>query len=363
MKKSILPSIVAALAACAALTCAARVNVVHKTDIPDHDKREGLTHEKFSGKFDNCSIWLDYTLEGGRSVSRRWGDFFFGSSLGWGRWSPWWFLSVFQQGEKGDVNLLFKTRPEVFFGYSAEGADFIVAEWAAGDGKRLRLRFASYPSHRDWLFAKVEFDGVDVKRVSLDAHPGHIVAPKGRELHLTTKERDWSLAEKGAEFAASSPLILLTPRYSNERTGSKIVYDVAPVKTVSVPRCGGGIPVSFVPKKGAKSMTFAFGFFKDKDPDDQRVRFIGEEGDIIHGFLRGVDWEAAPSDVEFKESVGIALRLGVRSAELKPVVDRFKAARKACDVATVSECEAQVREMRSKAVAEGLRAFEKGKKK
>lgn len=363
-------STITALAVFAAMACAARVDVVHQADLPDPDKRSGevtkLTKEKFSGKFDNCSIWLDYTLDGGKSVSRQWGDFFFGCSLGWGghgpRWSPWGFIGVFRQTENGEANLLFKTRPETFFGYSAEGADFVVAEWVAGDGKRLRLRFATYPSHRDWLFVRVEFDGVDVKRVELSSYPGHVVPKEGRELHLTTKERDWTLASKGAEFAAASPLILQTSRCASETTGCKVVYDVEPVKTVTAPKCDGGIPVSFVPRKGAKAMTFALGYFADKEPDDQQVRFLGEDGDIIHKFLRGIDWEAAPSEGDFKASVAIALRLGVPRAELQPVVNRFKAARKACDVATVAACEAEVQKMRDDAVAAGLRAFEKSRK-
>lgn len=353
MKKRI---VLSALAAFAALSCAARVDVVHRTGLPDTAKRQGLTREKFSGKFDNCGLNLEYTIESGTNVWRQWGDYFFGLDLG-GRWNTWNFMKVFQKGEKGEFNLLSRTRPEVFFGYSAEGADFVVAEWAVGEGKRLRLRFASYPSHRDWLFAKVEFDGVDVRRVELSSYPGRIVPKEGRELHLTTKERDCSRASGKTEFAAESPLVLLTSRYASERTGGEIVYDVGRVETVSVPKCSGDVPVSFFPKKDATSMTFALGYFNDRDPDDHRARFFGEVGDIIHDFLRAVDWEAEPKTDDFKESVAIARSLGAPPAELKDVVGRFKAAHKAHDVATVAACEAEVRGMRAKAVAEGLGSF------
>ena len=359
MKKRIVLSV---LAAFAALSCAAFVNVAHKTGLPDPDKRPGLTKERFSGTFENCKLWLEYTIEDGQSVWRKWGDYFFGLDLGGGRWSTWGFMRVFRKAGKGEDNLLFLSRPEVFFGYSADGADFVVAEWDEGEGKRLRLRFASYPSHRDWLFARVDFDGVDVRRVEFSSYPGRVVPKEGRELHLTTRERDWSLAAGKTEFAAESPLVLLTSRYASERTGGKLVYDVGAVETVSAPRCDGAASVSFFPKKEAKSMTFALGYFADRDPDDLQARFFGEEGDMVHGFLRGVDWEAMPKADDFRASVAVARSLGVPAEGLKPVVDRFKAALKARDVATVAACEAQVREMRSAAVADGLRSFVTEKK-
>ena len=65
-----------ALAACAALACAAHVDVVHQAGLPDSEKRPGLTREKYSGTFDGCKLWLDYTLEGGDVVWRKWGDYF-----------------------------------------------------------------------------------------------------------------------------------------------------------------------------------------------------------------------------------------------------------------------------------------------
>ena len=366
MKKRVLPSFVAALAACAATTCAAHVEVVHQANVPDPGRRQGLTKEKFTAAFDACKFWLEYTIEDGKPVGRQWGDYFFGLNLGWapgnGGWSRWCFMRVYGRSEKGPVRTFSMVRPKLFFGYSAEGADYVVAEWDEGEGKRFRLRFATFPSFRDWLFVRAEFDGFDLDRIGLVAYPGSVYGAQGRETHLMTRERDWTLNVEAADFEPATPLVMLGSRYFDERFGNKIVYDAAPVKSVFSGKSGGDVQVDFRPKEGAKSMSFALGYYADKEPEDQRVRFLGEDGDKVHDFLMAVDWEAAPKMDVFRKSVGVARELGVPLQELKPVVDRFKTARKACDVATVAACEAQVREMRAKAVAEGLVSFSEAKK-
>lgn len=324
-----------------------------------------MTREKYSGTFDGCKLWLDYTLEGGDVVWRKWGDYFFGLALGAGPgnggWNRWCFLRVLQRTPKGLDRVVSRSRPDVFFGYSAEGADFIVGEWAGDGGKRLRLRFAAHPAHRDWLFLKVEFGGFDVERVELVAYPGNVVAPECRETHMATKERDWTLNEEGADFAPSSPLVMLYSRYFDERYGNKVVFDAAPVKSVVTGKTTSEVTLGFLPKPGAKSMEFALGYFADKDYDDQRVRFLGEDGDAIHAFLRSVDWEAVPKIDDFKLSVGIAHEMGVPLKSLKPSVDRFKAARKARDMPTLATCVEEVLAMRRETAAEGLKAFSKPK--
>lgn len=344
--------------ACAALSGVARIDVVHTAGLPD--KRPGLTREKFVGTFDACRLFAEYTREGDRIFRKQWGDYFFGLSLGYspknGGWSKWDFLQVCVRTAKGVVNVLAESRPVLFFGYSVEGADFLVGEWACADGKRLRLRFAAYPSHRDWLFLKADFDGLAVESVSLCAYPGNAAVPEGRERHLATKERDWTLNAESADFTPASPFILLYSRYVDEPFGNKVVYDAAPVRSVYAHKTASGVSVRFRPKPAATSMAFALGFFAHEDPNDQRVRFLGEDGDAIHDFLCAVDWAAIPKSDDFRMSVGIAHRLGVPRAALEPVVRRFQAARKACDVVRIAACAEEVRQLRRQAVADGLRA-------
>lgn len=345
----------------AAFACAAKIDVVRTAGLAG--PRPGLTRERFGATFDACRLFAEYTKDGDALVRRQWGDYFFGLFLGPtpknGGWSRWDFLQIQARTEKGVANVLSEATPEVFFGYSADGADFLVGEWACAGGRRLRLRFAAFPSHRDWLFLKVEFGGLAVEDVRLSAYPGNAGGAEGRERHLATKERDWTLNAESADYVPTSPFVLLYSRYVDQAFGNKIVYDVAPVRSVFSYKTGegAGVTVRFRPKADAASMTFALGFFSNGDPDGQRVRFLGEDGDAILGFLRAIDWDATPGAGDFRAMVGIARRLGVPRSALEPVAERFLAARKALDVAALASCAEEVSRLRRAAVVEGLRTF------
>ncbi len=347
------------LLAAAAVLCEARIDVVHKTHLPD--SRPGFSREKFIGTFDACSLFAEYTLQDGGIVRKRWGDYFFGLSLGYspknGGWNRWDFLRVMARTEKGLVNVLSESRPAVFFGYSANGADFLAGEWECAGGRRVKLRFAAFPSHRDWLFLKVDFGGVSVESVQLSAYPGNAAVPEGRERHLATKERDWLVNAGNVDFTPASPYILLYSRFIDDRFGNKIVYDTAPVKSVFMRKSVSALTAEFRPDAGASEMTFSLGYFAHRHPDDQLVRFLGEDGDAIYGFMKSIDWNALPGGDDFRMSVGIARSMGVSDKVLSPVVRRFAAARKARAVNEMYACAEEVLALRRQAVSEGLAAF------
>lgn len=349
----------AAFTAAAALTGEARMDAVHKAGLPD--QRPGFSRERFIGTFDNCSLFAEYTFENGKIVRKRWGDYFFNLSLGYspknGGWDKWDAIKVMTKTENGRKNILAESIPKVFFGYSANGADFLAAEWEWNGGKRVRLRFAAFPSHRDWLFLKVDFTDVPIEGVWLSAYPGNAAVPEGRERHLATRERDWHVNNEKVDFKPVTPYILMYSRYVDDRFGNKIVYDIAPVKFVVMLRSTSGMTAEFRPQDGASEMTFALGYFANADPDDQLVRFLGEDGDAIYGFLKSIDWNALPGGDDFRMSVNIARELGVPDSALSPVVRRFSAARKRCDVNALSACAEEVSALRREAVSEGLAAF------
>ncbi len=342
-----------------ALPAAGKVDAVHKDGLPD--KREGVVREQFLGRFDACSFNLEYSLKDGEIVNKRWGDYFFGLRLGYspknGGWSIWDFLRVWVRTPKGVVNALSTSRPIVFAGYSAGGADLLAAEWETEGGKRLRLRFASFPSHPDWLFARVELGEADVVRVSLSAYPGNAAVPEGRERHLATKERDWHLNVEAAQWRPATPFALLYSRHVDELFGNKLVLDPAALETVRAGRTSSGVTLDCFPAKGAKAATFALGYFAHKTPDDQLARFLGEDGDAIFDFLKSVDWDAEPSTKDIRASMRIALEIGVDVNVLKGIARRCKAAVKARDIAGLSACEAELERVRRERVREGLAEF------
>ena len=353
------------LSAAAALSAAAKVDVVHKTGLPD--KRDGVEREQFLGNFDACSIAAEYSLKDGSLFKKQWGDYFFRLRLGYspknGGWSMWDFLQVYVRTSAGVVNALEKSRPVLFSGYSASGADFLAAEWEVEEGKRLKLRFAAFPSHPDWLFLRVGLSDVPVVRVGLSAYPGNAAVPEGRERHLATKERDWCLNVEGADFRPSSPLVLLYSRYVDDRFGNKLVFDPSGIESIRVGRTAGGISLSCIPAKGADAATFAFGYFAHKTPDDQLTRFLGEDGDAIFDFMKSVDWNAEPKSDDFKAAVRIALDIGVDRQTLNAVARRYLDAARRRDIAKISECAAEVEQLRRARVREGLAEFGAEKKK
>ena len=303
----------------------------------------------------------EYSLKDGAVFKKGWGDYFFRLFLGYspknGGWNRWDFLQVFAKTEEGLVNVLEKSRPVTFAGYSAGGADFLAAEWETGDGKRLKLRFAVFPSHRDWLFLRVEFSDIPVVRVCFSAYPGNAAAQEGRERHLATKERDWHLNVEGADFAPVSPLMLMYSRYFDDRFGNKLVFEPSQAERVRCNRTSVGVTVQLMPAKGAEAETFALGYFAHKSPDDQLTRFLGEDGDAIYDFMKAINWNAEPKSDDFKASVRIALSMGIDKATLNGIARRYLSAAKERDIATISKCAAEVEELRHNRVRDGLSEF------
>ena len=343
----------------AAFSAVAKVDAVHKTGVAD--KRPGVVREQFLGKFENCSVEAEYSLKDGAVFKKVWGDYFFRLFLGYspknGSWNRWDFLQVFAKTEKGLKNVLEKSRPVTFVGYSAGGADFLAAEWETGEGKRLKLRFAAFPSHRDWLFLRVEFSDIPVARVCFSAYPGNAAAQEGRERHLATKERDWHLNVEGADFVPTSPLVLMYSRYFDDRFGNKLVFEPSQAGRVTCSRTSVGVTVQFMPAKGAEAGTFALGYFAHKSPEDQLTRFLGEDGDAIYDFMKAINWDAEPKSDDFKSSVRIALSMGIDRATLNGIVRRYLSAAKERDIATISKCVAEVEELRRNRVRDGLSEF------
>ena len=346
----------------AALQCAAKVDIVHKDNLSD--QRAGMHREKYTASFDKCSLYAEYTLEGGRIVRKAWGDYFFGLKLGYspknGGWSIWDFLNVYVKDSEGRmVNVIGASKPVLFAGYSAGGADFLAAEWLAPDGRRLKLLFAAYPSHSEWVFVRVDLGGAKVERIDFNAHPGNAAVPEGRERHFATLENDWILNKESAAFRPKTSSALLYSRYIDERFGNKIVFDERFIESVTVPRTASKISVRFKPAEGAKAAVFALGYFAYKDPGSQITRFLGEEGDAVAGFLRSVDWDAEPKSDDFKLSVKIALLMGIERKALDRVAKRYLKAVKAKDMAAVAKCCDEVAEMRRRKTAEELERLKK----
>jgi hypothetical protein len=346
----------------AALQCAAKVDVVYKDNLSD--KRAGMHREKYTASFDKCSLYAEYTLEEGRIVRKAWGDHFFGLKLGYspknGGWSIWDFLNVYVKDSEGRmVDALGASRPRLFAGYSAGGADFLAAEWLAPDGRCLKLLFAAYPSHSDWIFVRVDLGGAEVERIDFNAYPGNAAVPEGRERHFATLENDWILNKESAAFKPKTSSALLYSRYVDERFGNKIVFDERLIESVTVPRTASKISVRFKPAEGAKAAVFALGYFAYKEPGGQVTRFLGEEGDAVAGFLRSVNWDAEPDSDDFKLSVKIALSMGIGRKALDRVAKRYLKAVKAKDMAAVAKCCDEVAEMRRRKTAEELERLKK----
>ena len=352
-------SILSLLAAAAALPAAAKVDIVHKTGLPDD--REGVERERFIGKFDACSINAEYSVKDGLPIKKKWGDYFFGLSLGYspknGGWNRWDFLQVYVRTSAGLVNALEKSKPALFAGYSASGADFIAAEWEVEGGKRLKLRFAAFPSHPDWLFLRIGLSDLPIAKIVLHAYPGNAAVAEGRERHMATKERDWHLNVEAAEWRPSSPLALLYSRYVDDRFGNKLVFDPPSIGSVRVGRTSSGITLSCAPASGAEAATFALGYFADKTPDDQLTRFLGEDGDAIFDFLKSIDWNAVPKSEDFKSSVKIALDMGIDKKTIDEIARRYVDAAERRDIAEISTCTEEVGELRRRRVREGLAEF------
>ena len=355
MRSALLVSVLALVFACEAKINAVRVPV-------RQGKEAGVEIAEYRGDFGTCAMNLKYTLADGRVRNRKWGEYFFGLQLGYTErnsgWDKWNFLEVHARTAKGVRNVLAGSRPVLFTGYSTGGADCLVADWEAEGGGRIRLRFAAFPSQKGWLFLRVESADIPLARIRLNARPGSAAVVEGREMHIASKGRDWNLAAESAEFKPEFTALLLYSRYVFDHFGNKLVFDAEPVAAVKSGKCASQISVDFTLAKGAKHADFALGFFANRDAEDQVVRFLGEDCDTIHSFLKAIDWEAVPGLSDFRLAVRIALQMGVDRQVLKALSGRYMSARQAHDVVSLVGCEAELAELRRKRTEEGLRELE-----
>lgn len=324
--------------------------------------REGLTIDLYRGIFDTSSFFFKYSRRQDEVVKEKWGDYFFSLSHGYspknGGWDRWNFLQVHVKTAKGVVDVLPRSLPVVFLAYQAGEAEIIAAEWAvAGESDRLKLRFVKFPSHPDWLFLQIDPGSLSVDRFAFSCYPGNAAVPEGRERHLATREKDWCLNAAPVSFTPESPYLLMFSRYVDDQFGNKFVFEPAQFSKLEVSKSASSICPRLYPKAASGPFVFALGYFAHRDPDDQLMRFLQEDGDAVRDFLKGIDFAAMPSERDFRESVKIALSVGVAREVLKPLCQRYQAALAAHDIATVNVCEQEVRSLRAAAVRAGLAGF------
>jgi hypothetical protein len=340
----------------------AGIDVVRAPLQPDA-RRPELTVDVCRMAFDRCSLDFRYTLSEGKVCAKAWGDYFFGLRLGEsprnGGWSRWEFLRVYEKTARGTENVLSRSRPEVVLGYAAGGADRLVLEWATATG-RVRLRFAAFASHPEWLFGCVDLTEAPVARVEFSAYPGNAAAQEGRVRCLGMRGVEADLSARPFETRSwTLPAVLLFSRHFDTSFGNKLVFLREAVSCVSAPKTGTRVDLRLAPAPGAKRLTFALGSFAHRDPDDQIFRFLGEEADAIEAFLREIDWQAQPSSEAFRASVGIAARLGVARSVLSEIVSAYRKAAAARDYRGMTACGERVADLRRACVEKGLEAFGK----
>lgn len=327
----------------------AAVQAVRKPLVSD-PKRPGVSREIFFTQFDNASLNLEYVLRDGKIVHERWGDYFFGLQLGYsprnGGWNRWDFLQVYAKTKQGEVNILKNSGPTLFTGYRVGGTDRVTMGWKTPDGGSVRLTLVSASAYKDWLFASLECEGLNLTRIELSAYPGNAAEQEGRERHFATKEKDWNLSVEAAEFVPQSSAALIYSRYFDERYGEKFVYDASSVARIRVGRASTSVGLRLIPKPDARRFAFALGHFADADPSDQLVRFIGEDADSVHDFLLGLDFKAMPEVREFRRVLSIALSMGVDKETLRAVKERYVKAAAAGDISMLSRCFDEVAELR-----------------
>ena len=289
-------------------------------------KVDGVALEKTTRRLllDNgCSIMLlNHTEKGGKTLhKKKWGDFLFGLFMG-KIWNGWEFLRVSVKTADGIVWPVSSFPPSEFYLTSIEAANFAEIKWplsADGNGF-LRLLIFQFPSHRNWLFFKIETnEGVGIESLALSCYPStsHWAdAVPERERIAATKENVYNVSAGKHEFTPQTPGMVLFNKYIHTDDGCMIVMDHEAVQAIKLSKTTNDIAPGISFKPGVRSFTFAFGYFKDSPAEKEAAMFLGETQDSIYSFLKGIEWSPSMDAGKVEKQVADLERIFAEAAKM-----------------------------------------------
>ena len=260
----------------------------------------GATIEKVSRciYLDNCSLRLvTHNAPGENKLHiKKWGDFFFGLSLG-AKWNEWSFLSVSVQTKDGRVSPMSNFKPSSLCMVERDQgsqAEFIWPLSADAGSGTLRLSVCQFAAHRDWLFFRIEVKPpAELKAVSFMCYPSDSSWPPQcptRERMAASKENLYNVSKDKFEFIPQSPGLIYYNKYYGKNEGCMALLDRHCIEKIALPKTTNAISTNIVLKSEVSSFSFALGCFTNTPAENAATMFLGESQDIVYAFLNDIDW-------------------------------------------------------------------------
>ena len=328
-----------------------------ETKLPDG--RVSISRDVFLN--DGHLILKHTTADGVKTVSKKWGEIFFGFRFGQlprtnGGWSIWDFFRCFEYNGKVS-NLVRDFAPRQVTANSINGIAVIDMEFPSLKGGTLNIRMMQFPSHPNWVFMRVTAKDFNIWRLDFQAYPYQSDMPKDRERHLRTETGDFNVNQTKVTYTPQQPYLALYNKFVQDTAANMLIIQPGKFKTVEVPKCGAGVEIRLYTNKGVNQFDFAVGYRNNHPASDTVNRFFGEDGDAIRKFMEGIDWNPKLNTGNFEKSLAEAKKLGVPAAKLDAVKKAYDEAMKKGDTIAAANAEKELEKLKKEQASAGLGDF------
>lgn len=331
-------------------------------DLKEIKLKDGRTTYDRMVYFNDGHLILKHTTaDGVKTVSKKWGEIFFGFRFGQlprtnGGWSIWDFFRCYEYNGKVS-NLVRDFVPRQVTANSINGIAVIDMEYPSLKGGTLKIRMMQFPSHPTWVFMRVTAKDFKIWRLDFQAYPYQSDMPKDRERHLRTEKGDFNINKEKVSYTPQGSYLALYNKFVQDTASNFLIIQPEKIKTVEVPKCGAGVDIRLYANKDVQQFDFAVGYQNNHPASDAVNRFFGENGDAIRKFMEGIDWNPRLSTANFDKSYAEAQKLGVSADKLASVKKSYEEAMKKGDTTAAANAEKELDKLKKEKAASGLNDF------
>ena len=347
------------LAVCAAGLFAVTPHV----DMKIRKRDNGWTVYSRDVYLNNAKLILRHTTADGKNtVSKKWGEVFFGLEFGrlprtGGGWGIRDFFRCFEFNRNA-CNLVRERVPALVAAQNIGGTAVADLEFPSMNGGKLKIRMMQFPSHPEWIFMRVKSVNFNIWRFDFQAYPFQSDFPTDRERRARTEKGDFNVNRETVKIAApSGHYLALYNKFTQDTAGNFLIIQPEKIKLAEIPKCRAAVNIRLYARKGFSQFDFALGCFKNQPASEAVSQFFSETGDAVRKFMDDIDWDPKMNTDHFDRSFAEAKRLGLTKARLEPLRQAYRKAVEKNDPAAAAEAEKKLDRLKKDAVASGLSEF------
>lgn len=230
-------------------------------------------------------------------------DFLLGCNFGRrgnGGWNIWHFLSVKTKKDNQIFSLETESLPRnIYVLKKTEEIGLAEIYWEGENTLAVKIqKLASLPR---WFFLKIE-TSIPIFQVVVSAYPGETTGPPERERWCAFPSQAYNLHQETGKKVADDDSVVLYNRYGGyqDRYGNFLVFLPEEIEDCKV-KGTYGVSIELTPKKDARQLRLALGYFYDDDRDRALHDFLSNSSRQISKTLALLSWEVSSDFTEWKK--------------------------------------------------------------